>query len=52
MDCSSPINEEIQSCKVVAEEKLLNIRNKNLFNIGLSDSVLKDYLLENFYPID
>ena len=29
-----------------------NIRNKNLFNIGLSDSVLKDYLLENFYPID
>ena len=23
-----------------------------MFNIGLSDSVLKDYLLENFYPID
>lgn len=51
-DCRSPINEKIQSCKVLTEEKLLNIRNKNLFNIGLSDSVLKDYLLENFYPID
>lgn len=51
-DCNTPINEKIQSCNKIAKEELLNIRNKYLFNIGLSDSILKDYILENFYAVD
>ena len=48
-DCSTPIDEKIKSCKNISKERILEIRDKYIFNSGSSDYVLKDYLLKNFY---